>query len=245
MSNIPTKKITVDIVLSMGNDCRTAKQLKTANLRKCAFPLDWMKGYYDLKCALRHFETDFVNFFKNKTIENVKKSKNYTKFWVRDTDTNMLSMHHFSADKDLEKQYLEDFMPIMMRRYKFVKKIMQHASHILFVCGRTDDIDALTDFLQEIHKMFPCKITMVNIRHDDKSEFYDENQVNDYISSEEIIINDDLKILTYSFDDRKPEKLTSWVGNTDKWQQCLAGYQLSWKTRLKSFFRRRNIRWVR
>lgn len=244
MNNKTSPKVTADIVLSIGKECRVAKQLKTAKLRKCAFPLDWMMDY-DLNCVARHFQTDFVDFFKNKTIENQKKSKNYTKFWVRDTDTNMLSVHHFTADMDLEEQYNKQFLPVMLKRYHFVKKIMQNARHIMFVSHREEDTDIFVNFLQEIHQLFPCKITLINVRHDDKSDQYDENQVNDYMSVKEIKINDDLKLIDYSFDDRRPDKLTSWVGNTLKWQEVLSNYQLPWKTRLKSLFRRRNLKWLR
>lgn len=244
MNDKTSPKITADIVLSLGLECRVAKQLKTANLRKCAFPLDWM-GYYDLEYAIKHFQTDFVDFFKNKTVEGQKQSKNYTKLWVRDTDTNMLSVHHFTADQDIEEQYTKQFYPVMLKRYHFVKKIMQNAKQIVFVSQRQEDTDEFVYFLQEMHKLFPCKITLINGRHDDTSDQYDENQVNDYITVKEINISDNLKVIDYSFDDRTPGKLTSWVGNTPKWQAILSGYQLPWKTRLKSLFRRRNIKWLR
>lgn len=237
-------KITADIFLSIGAGCRTSKQLKTANLRKCAFPLDWMIDY-DILSVVHHFQTDFADFFKNKVIEGQKQSKNYTKLWVRDTDTKMLSVHHFTADLDLEEQYAKQFLPTMLKRYHFVKKIMRNARQIVFVSHRQEDTDVLACFLREMHQLFPCKITLLNVRHDDKSEQYDESQVNDYMTVKEIKINDDLKVLEYSFDDRRPDKLSSWVGNTPKWQEMLAGYQLSWKTRLKSLFKRRNIKWLR
>ena len=244
MNDKTNLKTTADIILSVGDECRVAKQIKNANLRKCAFPLDWM-GYYDLKYAVHHFKTDFVDFFKNKTIEGQKQSKNYNKLWVRDTDTNMLSVHHFTAEQDLEEQYTKQFLPVMLKRYHFVKKILQNAKHIMFVSQRQEDTDVFVEFLQEMHKLFPCRITLINVRHDDKSDQYDENHVNDYMTVKEIKINADLRVLDYSFDDRRPDKLDSWVGNTPKWQEILAGYQLPWKTRLKSLFRRRNIKWLR
>lgn len=236
-------KITADIVLSIGVACRSAKQLKTANLRKYAFPLDWMMNY-DMQSVVYHFQTDFADFFKNKAIEGQEQSKNYTKLRVRDTDTKMLSIHHFTADLDLEEQYAKKFLPAMLKRYHFVKKIMRNARHIVLVSHRQEDTNVFVGFLQEMHQLFPCKITLLNVRHDDKSERYDEKQVNDYMTVKEIKINDDLKVVEYSFDDRCHDELSSWVGNTPKWQEMLAGYQLSWKTRLKALFKskRRNIK---
>ena len=50
------------LFISLGHDCKTAEILRTLNLRKDAYPFDWI-GSIDFNGIYKCFETDFSDYF--------------------------------------------------------------------------------------------------------------------------------------------------------------------------------------
>lgn len=95
-------KLFFDCIISLGNACRPAAYLKEHDLRFFSSPFDWMMSY-PLRAIQNFIESGFDNFFKNKEIVSRATTRRHSV--VRDTDTGMISMHHFPADSDMDKYY--------------------------------------------------------------------------------------------------------------------------------------------
>lgn len=220
-------KILTDYIVSVGIACRPAHYLRKHKLSRCSNPLDWMMNY-TLDAVIQLFENNFNNFFLNRK-EHIEKTKGDFRY-IEDTSNGMVSVHHFSVDKDINLGYLA-FKKTMKHRYNIMKNHMLFSDHILFISNRNEPIENFEKFLIEISKLFKCKCTYLNIRN---------SEINEKIEQQ---ITPNLKIIDYSFNDLHPDGLIDnpnlWLGNTGEWNNIMKKIKIT-----KRFFYLPYLKWL-
>ena len=88
-----------DLYMSVGNACRPAYHLALNDLRNEAYPLDWQMEY-SLDTVIHLFKTKFSDFFVD--IEEAVEFEAACR-QVKDVKNNIISIHHFPRNIELEK----------------------------------------------------------------------------------------------------------------------------------------------
>ena len=210
------KKILTDYTISVGCACRPAHYLREHGLRRCSNPLDWMM-FYTLDDVISLFKNEFSNFFENKK-EYPEKSAGRFRY-IEDVQNGMISMHSFLNDVDVDESY-QNFSKTMRNRFARMKKCMLESEHVLFVSNREEPIENFEKFLIEIHKLFPCKFTYINVRYSDEYK------------KEKFIVTPELDIIEYGFKDVHPDgwdfgNPEFWKGNADGWCKVMQDIELT------------------
>ncbi|WP_190319001.1 DUF1796 family putative cysteine peptidase [Campylobacter sp. LR264d] len=216
----------VDLVLSLGNSCRSVHHIKEHNLRLFATPLDWV-GNYDLKTAFYCFETNFKNFFIE--CEKIGEDEEKQLISVRDKNTNMTSRHHFLLNKPLELQ-IPEFNQKMQKRYKRMQEYILKAKKIVLVNMGKDSLEEVENFLRKIHNFWQNdkELYFIKIIHNEKMP-------RDSILTKQYLIDKNLHLLTYEGNDTSLDESSkyAWRGNEIIWKQALKNIQLKKQFSLK------------
>lgn len=212
-------RIPMDFVLSVGPACRPAQQLKHAQLRITACPMDWMQ-LYPLEAVTHSFETGFSDFFAE--IEEVPTASQKKNRRVVDTKNDICSIHHFPTAKSLEQAQTE-VRKTMLKRYRRIHKLLRKAKTICFVGNREESAEVLLQFMADFGAIYPqAKMFMVNMRHQDTDSIKAHKYTKDACTLYEA-----------SFCDEHPngtdiaENPLAWHGNTPCWQEVFAHVHLS------------------
>ncbi|MCR2054640.1 papain-like cysteine peptidase [Campylobacter helveticus] len=139
-------KIKTDFILSVGSMCRVAHHLRRNRLRELACPLDWMindklEVVYDL------FQSDFKDFFRSCSITK------QDPFEVKDNHNDMLAIHYFFPNQDLEIQ-AKRVNGQAIRRWNTIKNIILSSKNVVFVRSGDFDLKTASKFLQKVAKLF-------------------------------------------------------------------------------------------
>ncbi len=206
-----------DLYLSIGSACRPAFHLKISDLRNEAYPLDWQWGY-SLDTVIHLFKTKFLDFFVNIEEENDEWQGKHRQ--IRDVSNNIVSIHHFSREVEVEKEQKE-FLKKMNKRFRNLDSKLENAKRVVLICNRNDSIEKLEFFLKEFSLIYPhLEIKLINIRNNEKMELneYDTKRymLSDYLSIEEYSFNDSFNGFTYEKAD--------WRGNMKIWGDILKKY---------------------
>ncbi|WP_270979735.1 DUF1796 family putative cysteine peptidase [Campylobacter helveticus] len=139
-------KIKTDFILSVGSMCRVAHHLRRNRLRELACPLDWMindklEVVYDL------FQSDFKDFFCSCSITK------QDPFEVKDNHNDMLAIHYFFPNQDLEIQ-AKRVNGQAIRRWNTIKNIILSSKNVVFVRSGDFDLKTASKFLQKVAKLF-------------------------------------------------------------------------------------------
>ncbi|MDR2767133.1 MAG: papain-like cysteine peptidase [Treponema sp.] len=219
-------KFIFDIILSAGAGCRTAHYLKKHDLRFCANPLDWMT-LYSLDTVIHLYKTNFDDFFKD-FAEDKQKSLEYNGHWYFDTRNNILSLHYGDIENNNEL-----FRKKMKDRFERMHEKLLAANKICFVSYRNDDIGVFRNFLNEMGKIYPGKITCINIRNNEETvippplKYFEEK------------ISEKLELVEYEFKDIHPNgddlktNEDAWIGNYIIWDNIMG--KISLKKRMNFF----------
>ena len=209
---------TYDFILPIGENCRPAGNLRDFEVRKQYLPFDWK--VFSLPAFLHVMETGFEDYFAEIRLLAEEGISATGHFFVRDIKNDILSMHDFRTNADLEKERLR-----MRQRdiaaSKRIEEGMRSAKQVLLVSSRTEFMDELTAFLTQFSKMYPdANMTMVNIRHQEDLDFgiYTENGSwsNGMLSLDDYAVNEITPGETF---------LTStWKGNQGQWAAILGRY---------------------
>ena len=224
-----SKKLCIDIILSLGLACRPAEQLKVNKLRFLSSPLDWMMSY-SLETAVHLFKTKFETFFQIKEI--VPDNLHY--IHVKDAVNNVNSIHHFPLDKDIEDFYNTTFRPVMLRRFDTVNSFITHSKHIAFIFNRDEETQRITNTLHEFGEIYPNKnITFINIRSGAQPKTHDicRLKLSPQLTFEEHYIDD-----THKDGDHTTGNTAWWVGNEEMWHEILSNIKLSWRSKVLHCF---------
>ena len=208
--------LTVDLAISLGSACRPAHYLRENNLRRFSNPLDWMM-LYSLETVVNLFKKDFSDFFLHKKEHPEKVHENLR--YIEDTVNQIISIHSFPLNKELDVAY-ENFSQIMAYRYNRLKKYMLSAEHVLFVSNRYEPVEDFENFLTEMQKMFKCKMTYLNIRHEPQKQAFIK------------VISPSLQIIEHYFIDDHPDggdfsNPKFWLGNGEEWDKVMKSIELS------------------
>lgn len=210
-------KFFYDLYVSIGDTCKSAFHLREHDLRMEAYPLDWMLGY-SLDTVIHLFETKFEDFFVEIKDESVEPFGYWRR--VRDIKNNIISIHHFSWDKDVEQSKIE-FIDKMKKRFKRLDESMNNAKKVVLLCYRNDTIDKLKYVLKKISLLYPhLEIKLINMRNNP------EMDVNLY-EKRMYEIDDRLFIEDYCFNDKfNPDvaKYGDFAGNAPIWIDVLQKY---------------------
>ena len=203
-----------DVIFSIGPSCKVAQYLKSLNLRKCAYPLDW-QICNDFDRILHLFESDFSDFFiEYKNLDNDYKLSGLRS--VEDIRNKIVSMHHISDDLPLDEG-VKKFRSKMLKRYFRLKSHIQNGNNILIIANYDVSIDDLVSFLKSFASLFEKKnIVMVNVKDskiEEKNEYYLDNN----LKIVEYLIND----VHENGSDPKTNRLF-WLGNTKRWLEIIS-----------------------
>ncbi|MCQ2379665.1 MAG: papain-like cysteine peptidase [Victivallaceae bacterium] len=205
---LPT--IQSDLVLSIGNSCRTAQHLKDLGLRSFSSPFDWMMCYR-LSAVTNFFKNGFDGFFKS---YGVKEDWEGPHWWVYDKETGMTSIHDFPKTQTVES-YLGTFHETMARRFENLKNGILNSRRTCFV-SRGNTIDELRIFLEEIDDIFPNRRFIVLNIVDDNDEYIEKMNLKNNLS----MMNVHFKDVHKDGGDEK-ENIYAWLGNVEKWEKYL------------------------
>ncbi|MCV3411485.1 papain-like cysteine peptidase [Campylobacter lari] len=212
------EKIHADIVLSIGVNCRPAHHLGCYNLRKEANPIDWMTNF-NLDVTYNLFQSNFKDFFTNVSNEGIF-DQHHLK--IKDLKTNMISIHHFNHNDELEKQ-TKEFNSQSTRRYLKIKEKIINSKDIVFVYNGINNIENIITFLKSIQNLFGFEKNyyLVHIK-DDKNKKWNEIEINQY----EITKN--IKYYQYIGNDANitNDKAKNWHGNQFLWGEAMKNISL-------------------
>ena len=206
-----------DLYIPVGRACRTAHHLTLNELRNEAYPLDWMMAY-SLDTVIHLFKTKFVDFFVNIEEDNIGGDNKNRR--IKDITNNIVSIHHFPRNVEVEKAKTE-FLAKMNKRFKKLDDKLEKAKRVVLICNRTDTIEKLQIFLKEFSTLYPhLEIKLINIREDENVE------VNSY-NTKQYVVTDFLSIEEYCFNDMFntiSNEEADWRGNVEVWGHILKGY---------------------
>ena len=152
-------KFLVDLIVSMGNTCRSANALERNGLRYFSSPFDWMRDY-SLEQIIYFLENGLINFFKNYIIEQgVINNSNYM---VRDLSTGMRDWHSFKNNKDIKLQ-IDNFLTTHNRRFNRLLNYFRTSKYITILSHRTSQIRSILNFIRFIEFKFNKKVLYINI----------------------------------------------------------------------------------
>ncbi len=214
-----TSQIEVNCIFSIGNACRPCYYLKKYNLRVQSAPLDWMMQY-SLNTVIHLLETQFVDFFEE--IEVMPNKHCGNNLYVKDIKNNIISIHHFRKDADLQESRVA-FRDKMLDRAKKTNEILNKSSSIGLICNRKNATkEELIDFAIKFSEIYPDKkISLVNVVDSDIKS----------VEKETLFENENLKIIQFSFKDYPPsddkEKHPVWQGNYNAWDLVIKSFKVS------------------
>lgn len=216
--------IKTDFIISIGPACRPAEYLRQHNLRHFSCPLDWQMGY-SLPTVIHLFQTSFSDFFECIEQDKINPIHNDRQRRVRDTKNDIISIHHFDANKSLAEEHVR-FRYLMQERYIRMHNEITNSETISLICNRTDSLEKLSQFLQQFGDIYPNQnIVLINIRSNDLD--------NDNIQENFIDINDHLRIVEYEFHDVNKDgsdlnlNPKAWLGNECAWNQVMQNIKIS------------------
>ena len=204
-----------DLILSVGPDCRPARNLVINHLREFSSPLDWMTGY-SLDTVIHLFRDKFSDFFAEHEIDRAEPEGRRGMLRVNDTANQIVSIHHFPENMGLESSYLK-FAEKMRMRAERLESRLQSASALVLIASRTDTREDMTAFLRSFSAVYPhLSIRLINMRHDEKMPF-------DSCRQETVYDDGGLSYIEYTLND------TGWgvrnlSGNYHLWSSILARY---------------------
>lgn len=205
-----------DFLLPIGIHCRPAMQLRANNLRFFSSPLDWM-GYYPLDTIIHLHKTNYADFFDEYEVD---KEIDGAKGMLRVTDTHnqILSVHFFRKDRDVEESQKE-LKTVMGRRAERLIHKLNSANNIVFVAERNESRDEMIKFLNSFLEIYPnLNIRLMNVTHDETMDLVSYK--------EELIMSDDkLSYIEYTFNDTKDGRDIP-IGNELVWGKILSHYRL-------------------
>lgn len=143
-------KIKADFTMSLGSNCRPARYLRKNRLRNLASPLDWMINE-KLEVVFDLFESDFKNFFLSCT--KIKEFKNDRIIHVKDNVNEMVSIHHFFSNENLNTQ-AQRINQQAIKRWNLIKEKINNAKSVVFVRYGNFDLKLSSDFLRKISTLF-------------------------------------------------------------------------------------------
>lgn len=204
-SQIAKDKISVNICFSIGTTCKPSWHLIRHSKRFQAAPLEWMRDC-SLDVCLHLFQTKFSDFLEE--IKEVKPWPGAECRTVLDTKNNILSMHHFSKDKSLEKEHGR-VRKLMLRRAQKLNDIILKSKSIALIYGQDGESTdkSLIDFIKKFGEIYPNqKIYLLNVLNSDVEG----------IDSKVIFDEGNLKIIKFSFKDGG-----YWTGNDIGWDTVM------------------------
>lgn len=148
-----------DTYLPIGGDCTPAHYLRLQGLRREAYPLDWMVFGTD---ALMHLlQTGFSDFFAS-IAEEESIEANPCRY-IRDTRNDVLSIHHFPKDREIDDA-LEEFRATMRRRSVRLDDRLTRGHSLLMLGCRDDADERVCRTLLDVAKLYPhLRMHLVNV----------------------------------------------------------------------------------
>ena len=182
-----------DLVLSIGPNCRPARNLSINHLREFSSPLDWMMNY-SLDTVLHLFRDRFDDFFAEYEADSDNPEGSEGMLRVTDTKNQIVSIHHF-PDNMRPDSYYPQFIEKMNARIQRLESRIQDVSGIVLISNRADSRDDMLNFLRAFSVIYPhLRIRLVNIRHDEKMPYnsFRQEMISDEgsMSYVEYILND-------------------------------------------------------
>lgn len=214
-----------DLYIPIGGACRPAFNLIMNDLRSESYPLDWQFGY-SLDTVLHLFKTKFEDFFVDIKEDNAEWDGEHR--WIKDIKNNIISIHHFSREIEIENAQ-KDFLQKMHKRFEKLNVKLEKARRIVLICNRTDTIEKFEIFLKEFSKIYPhLEIKLINMRNNEKMKqnLYESKLyvVSDSLFIEEYILND-------SFNSFAQEE-ADCRGNVELWGDILNNYFNDYKLQI-------------
>jgi hypothetical protein len=162
-----------------------------------------------------------VSFFQNISVDKTKTE--YSCRWVSDDDNKIISIHHFSWEKDAEDE-LKSLRLKTQQRYKYLNFAMKLSRKIIFISKRSIDIKTAVDFLKNIYKIYRKNITYINIINTNNLIEKEVNtiKIDKKLRYIEIKFND----IHHNGNDKKTNK-DFWLGNIYEWENLMKEISLT------------------
>jgi hypothetical protein len=163
-------------IISLGNACAIAYQLKRYNLRNIAYPFDWLKilKWEDLNKAI---ENEFDNFFLR---DNFKFKYFSDKFPQEERgvthiyeNNGILFCHDFNEDFEVSfKKYVDKYKRRIYRFYELIhsdKEIHFIRDELKYYDEIGNDMNKFIDIIRNINPYCKFKLTVIinNYKHKD------------------------------------------------------------------------------
>lgn len=211
-----TPNINVDCVITFGDGCEIAQNLKMNNLRFFSTPFDWEMNY-SLETVFSLLKEHGKNFFKNYKFDSKYNKRNH--LGVIDTDNGMISLHDFNKYLPNKINHII-FKYKHRRRFNRLEKILKEAQNICIITARQIKTEDILSFIWKFLQLY-------NFNHLYFINIYDtENEE----SNEQLIKTqqNNVTILEYCFNNEHPKGNNTktnpdyWFGNVDYWNKILS-----------------------
>jgi len=176
-----------DIIFSLGRDCACAMYMKSAYLRACSGPFDWLTNA-DFETRIDLIINDFKNFLNKKDIVPLAKNPNIQNDDKCDYYQNKRNGFYYFHDFPVNIPFDESF-PAVQEKYqrrirRFVDKIKQSDKVLLiwFSHYHNTSDDFLLKTSARICKKFDKKIDFLIIEHSENTTKPVKRQIADNIT---------------------------------------------------------------
>ncbi len=203
---MPTRQIRrFDVVLSLGQSCQVAYQMKRRGLRTKSGPFDWftvpMAGLFAV------LESNFENFMQEENLAIVENREG--KLVVRDETTKIRSLHDFHAPHTIEETW-PSFKAKMDRRVNAFRRDIAEAGTVLFIRYgiSQDESIRLIEILKQMRNKKPCALLALDPSFSPGEEPYAEEVIPVYM----------------------PKQDNLWKGHNAEWNRVLSPIRLAHPT---------------
>ena len=150
------RKLTVDMICSLGGDCIAASQQKLRGLRPYALPFDWCfaDGETAVVNLARQLRCRFAGMALKENLRPIQGIKN----GYKDIATGYNFIHHFKSAIEEPGEY-ERFREVFDRRVNRLVEGIERSSEILFIVSRVYRLHTgcLREFGKVCHELWPGK----------------------------------------------------------------------------------------
>ncbi len=144
-----------ELFISLGVRCDTADFLRQKNLRKTAYPFDWMQ-MSDFNVISNLIENHFADYIERENLVFVKEAsekEGYAHFYEHRIYPGIIINHVFSREKPIEKNY-HQFVEVTQRRIDRLYSALNSDKKVIFF-RKNYDLCGVERFYNTMVKLYP------------------------------------------------------------------------------------------
>ena len=228
------ENIEVDLILSLGINCRPAGNLRRNGLRLYSSPFDWQMCY-SLETVTTLLKNNGKSFFSDCCEDEITSSTAVHRKMI--DKSGMISIHDFPKVLPVEKAPAF-FHKKYKYRFKTLNLLLKKAKKILIITYRNINNKEIEKFVKDFSELYKYEhLYFINI-YDTKDSTRE---------SVDILKKDNKTFIWFYFNDEykssrnKDTNPCSWLGNTEYWDEILKKVTINKKFKQKMLLNKKKF----